>query len=94
MAGNGPSRFMAEAARFEWMSIDAATAGTIVRALVEENRDQCLWFLRPDYYPAGREEILRTLAYIERYGNLSAYRRAAEVRQWLSLPSNAVSASS
>lgn len=62
--------------------------------LVDEYRDRCLWFLRRDYYPTGREEILRTLAYIERHGDQQGFRRAAEIRQWVSRHSSAASADS
>lgn len=65
-----------------------------VRRLVDEYRDRCLWFLRANYYPEGRDEILRTLDYVERYGDRDGYRRAAEIRQWLSRSSNEPSAAS
>jgi hypothetical protein len=55
-----------------------------VNCLVDEYRVQCLWFLREDYYPATREEALRALGYIERHGDVEAFRKAGEVRQWLS----------
>jgi hypothetical protein len=58
-----------------------------VLALVEEYRDRCLWFLREDYVPVATDEILRTLDYIERYGDADGYRRAREIRAWLSQPS-------
>jgi len=64
------------------------------RELIEEYRDRCLWFLRKDYRPSGPEEILRLLRYIERYGDRDGYRRAAEIRQWLSRGSSAPSAAS
>jgi hypothetical protein len=54
------------------------------RALAEEYRAQCLWFLREDYLPATPEEASRILGYIERHGDLAAYHRAAPLRQWLS----------
>jgi hypothetical protein len=63
-----------------------------VRRLVDDYRDQCLWFLRADYYPEGREDTLRTLEYIERHGDRRAYERAAEIRRWLSPVSSAPSA--
>ena len=63
-----------------------------VDALVDEYRQRCLWFLRENYYPATREERLRVLDYIQRHGDLEAYRRAAEVREWLSLNSSERSA--
>ena len=51
--------------------------------LIEDYRDQCLWFLREDYIPATDDEIMRTLEYIERYGDRSGYQRAEEIKEWL-----------
>jgi hypothetical protein len=65
-----------------------------VNRLVDEYRHRCLWFLRKDYYPMTDEERLRVLGYIQRHGDRRAYVRAAEVRRWLSRPSNAPSAAS
>jgi hypothetical protein len=73
---------------------EAGRIAEAVRRLVDEYRDQCLWFLRRDYYPEGDEEILRTLEYIQRHGDQRAYRRAAEIRAWLSRRSSAASAGS
>ena len=64
-------------------------AAAVVNGLVDEYRARCLWFLRPDYYPSSTAGRLRVLSYIERYGDLEAYRKAAKVRQWLSRPSSA-----
>jgi hypothetical protein len=68
------------------MTNDGAEA---VNRLVDEYRQRCLWFLRTDYYPVSDVERLRVLAYIERYGDRAAYRRAAELRRWLSRTSSA-----
>ena len=65
-----------------------------VRRLVDEYRDRCLWFLRSDFYPESREETLQTLEYIQRHGDQPAYRRAAEIRRWLSPRSSARSVGS
>jgi hypothetical protein len=65
-----------------------------VDQLVEEHRIECLWFLRPDYYPTTDEERIRVLGLIERHGNLGAFRRAATLRRWLSQTSNVASADS
>jgi len=35
-----------------------------VRSLVDDYRTRCLWFLRPDFYPETREEIVRVLRQI------------------------------
>jgi hypothetical protein len=63
-----------------------------VCSLVDEYRATCLWFLRPDYYPQTPEEACRVLEQIERHGDVAAFRRAAELRQWLSRNSSAPSA--
>jgi len=60
--------------------------------LVDEYRLRCLWFLRPDYYPSTDAERIRVLLYIERHGDRDAYRRAREMRRWLSQTSSARSA--
>ena len=69
-------------------------ADAALRELVDEYRDRCLWFLRGDYYPASPEEAEQVLRYIERYGDLEAFRRAARIRPWLSPHSSATSAGS
>jgi hypothetical protein len=66
------------------MDADARQMRDTVHRLVDEYRDRCLWFLRADYYPETREEILRTLESIEHHGDRQGFRRAAEIRQWLS----------
>ncbi len=58
-------------------------------SLLETYRDRCLWFLRPDFVPASREEWLRTLDLIERYGDMAAFKQAGEARKWLLHPSKA-----
>lgn len=60
--------------------------------LVDEYRLRCLWFLRPDYYPSTDAERIQALLYIERHGDRNAYRRAREMRRWLSQSSSAQSA--
>ena len=60
-----------------------------INALVDTYRSRCLWFLRLDYYPTTREEQLRVLDYVQRYGDREAHIRAAKLRQWLSQNSSA-----
>ena len=66
----------------------------IVDALVDEYRHQCLWFLPGDFYPKSVRQRLRVLRYIERYGDQTAYRKAAEARRWLLQTSSEASAAS
>lgn len=65
-----------------------------LRALIDEYRTRCLWFLRPDYYPETRDETLRVLRQIEKHGDREGFVRAARLRRWLSPTSNARSAAS
>ena len=76
------------------MVLPSPEADTALRELVDEYRDRCLWFLRRDYYPATAEEAQRVLDSIQRHGDRDGFRRAAQVRQWLSLASSATSAGS
>lgn len=55
-----------------------------VRKLVEEYRDRCLWFMKPDFVPTTEEEQRRALDLIVRHGDRSAYRRVMEIKRWLS----------
>ena len=48
------------------MSTDSREMAEALRQLIDEYRERCLWFLRPDY--------------IERHGDQQGYRRAAEIR--------------
>ena len=63
-----------------------------LKGLVDEYRDQCLWFLRGDFYPETLEQGLRVLTYIQRYGDRAAYLKATETRQWLLRKSKEASA--
>ena len=76
------------------MSTRARQPEGTLEALVDEYREQCLWFLRPDFYPETLDQKLRVLKYIQRYGDKSAYRKAAEARRWLLQSSSETSAAS
>ena len=74
------------------MSSETAELLQSLKGLVDEYRDQCLWFLRGDFYPETLEQGLRVLTYIQRYGDRAAYLKAVEARQWLLQRSNETSA--
>lgn len=74
--------------------VEAMTANDALRQFVDEYRARCLWFLRPDYYPATPDEREEVLRLIERHGDRAAFHRAAQIRQWLSPASSARSATS
>src|SRR6266480_109075 len=63
-----------------------------VRALVDEYRANCLWFLREDYYSQTPQEALRVLEQIERHGDVAAFRKAVQIRPCLLLTAGAPSA--
>jgi hypothetical protein len=54
-----------------------------VAVLVEEYRDRCLWFLRPDYLPTTPDEMWHVLELIERYGDRAGFQRAEEIKTCL-----------
>lgn len=62
--------------------------------LVARCRDQCLWFLRPDYCPTDPEEMRRVLEYIRIHGDRESFRAASRLMQWLSPDSSGRSAAS
>lgn len=66
-----------------------AEAMAEIEHLVEQYRDQCLWFLRQDFIPRNAEEILYVLDLIERYGDRAGFERAQRLKQWLLLPTSA-----
>ena len=76
------------------MKTDTEQLDRTIDALVDEYRHQCLWFLRPDFFPKTVDQRLRALKYIQRYGDRAAYRKAAEARRWLLQSSSETSAAS
>lgn len=62
-----------------------------VARLVAEHRDQCLWFLAPDFRPTDDRSAIRALRYIERYGSKAAFEQARTLRTWLQQHSSASS---
>lgn len=65
-----------------------------LRRLVDDYRSRCLWFLREDYYPESAPAREHVLALIEQHGDLQAFRRVAELREWLSRHSSETSVAS
>ena len=55
-----------------------------ISELINEYRERCLWFMKPDFLPETEEERHRVLDLIVRHGDRRAYERVMEIRQWLS----------
>jgi len=71
---------------------DPQEVAAAVNRLVDEYRSLCLWFMRPDYYPQTTAQRLQVLGYIQRHGDLAAFKRAGELRRCLSQTSSETSA--
>lgn len=65
-----------------------------VDALVDECRVECLWYLRPDYYPRTDLERLQVLDAIQERSGRDVFRRAGTLKTWLSRHSSDGSVSS
>jgi len=65
------------------MAIAEIIGSDQMRSLVEDYRTMCFWNFPEDFMPATREEVVFALDAVERYGDLNAYRRAGEIREWL-----------
>ena len=65
-----------------------------LRLLVDEYRGRCLWFLQQGYYPETTDEAIRVLNSIQSHGDLRAFRRAGELKQWVLANSSGSSAGS
>lgn len=65
-----------------------------IDALIDAHRTQCLWFLRPDWYPTTPGARVRALEHLSRHGDRATAQRAGELRQWLLRRSSAGSAAS
>ena len=73
---------------------ERADALAAIDRLVDERRVQCLWYLRPDYYPRTDLERLRVLEAIQERSSLAVFQRAGALKAWLSRSCSDESASS
>jgi len=71
---------------------DAQTIYDEIDKLIEQNRVNCLWFVRTDYFPKTTEERLSILRDIERHGNRATFVAARNLRDCLLQISNETSA--
>jgi len=65
-----------------------------VDQLVKECRAGHLWFRREDYFPRTDPERLAVLDDIQKRANLETFRRAGQLKSWLSRLSSSGSAGS
>lgn len=62
-----------------------------VRVLAERERPRCLWFLREDAAITDGASAIEVLRQIAKHGDLAAFRRAEQLKAWLSRHSSATS---
>ena len=65
------------------MDVKDIVESEAMQSLVDDYRTMCFWSMDEGFYPRTRQEIMIALDNLERYGDMSAYRRAGEIRQWL-----------
>ena len=70
------------------MTVEEIMEKEDIRSTVENCRSMCLWSLSEDFMPKTAEQLLVLADNMERYGDLSAYRKAGRIRKWLSQSSS------
>lgn len=70
----------------------AAELARAVDALVDECRVSCLWYMPADYHPVSDEERWTVLDLIQQHADLPTFKRAGDLKRWLSRPSSSASA--
>jgi len=52
---------------------------TDINRFIDEQRPECLWFVRKDYYPDTKKQKIYILRQIQKNGNLDAFKKAGEI---------------
>ena len=66
------------------MTVEELILNNDFRSMVENYRGMCLWSLPEDFMPKDAGQLRILAENMERYGDLRAYRKAGEIRGWLS----------
>jgi len=53
-------------------------------SVVDDYKDDCLWFSSECYHPHTGVQLEQILTSIERNGDVNAYKRVGRIRKWLS----------
>ena len=54
------------------------------RSIVDEYRPTCFWSFKKDFSPENPEQMLMAAEALECYGDMAAFRKAGEIREWVS----------
>lgn len=65
------------------MEIKDIIATDEYKSIVEDYRGMCLWFASDPMHPKTASQLEWVLSSIESNGDMSAYKRAGRIRQWL-----------
>ena len=65
------------------MTIEEIANSKEFRSLVKDYRGMCLWFANDVLHPKTRLQLEQVLSSIEANGDMSAYKKAGRIRQWL-----------
>ena len=68
---------------FPVMMLSEIVNSSKYQSVVNDYRDMCLWFAGDVYHPKDKLQLEQVLSSIESNGDLAAYRRVGEIRQWL-----------
>ena len=66
------------------MTIEDIVNSKEFQSVVEDYRGMCLWSLPEDFMPGNERQVHCLVECLEHYGDLNAYRKAGEIRKWLS----------
>lgn len=59
--------------------MDKTNTTDCINRFIDEQRQLCLWFMRPDYRPSTDGEKIMVLKKIQLRANLEAYKKAGEM---------------
>ena len=65
------------------MTVEEIVQTPQFRSVVEDYRDTCLWFANDPGHPVGALQLEQVLTEIEKNGDMAAFKRVGEIRQWL-----------
>lgn len=66
------------------MTLEDIVNSEEVKSAVNDYRSMCFWSVAPDFFPVNLSQLQFVLDSLDRYGDLSAYRRSGRIREWLS----------
>lgn len=66
------------------MTIEDIISSGECKAIVDDYRAMCLWSMDEDFSPKNARQLALVAENLERYGDMSAYRKAGRIREWLS----------